>query len=335
MAVHRLTWHDAYDAQMGTWSFTRTDPGAAWVIRQFETSSEGLRPDSRRMLADLYRTEASRLFSADPIFVSSEMCQLIEHAQEDFRPEPLYVSDLITPTGFVYYEKPFDVPDRWDVPTQIKAISWAPVLTKRGTEDEQLAGLPVVERSEVLRILSEREQNRPDDIAGDGVAISLYREPHEGSSWPTPLLLLHVTPWWFGMTFDGNETDENGKPTGAGWWWKIIQVTLRLMQQRIAVQHHERPPRAQRRNAGRIGWRPDQDVLVVRLRREYDRSHHEETGESANYSHRFIVGGHWRNQRYGSAGNHTYRQIYISDFIKGPEHLPLVIKPKRAYTWDR
>jgi hypothetical protein len=132
------------------------------------------------------------------------------------------------------------------------------------------------------------------------------------------------------MTFDGNEVDETGKPTGAEWWWRIVQACLRLMQQRIAHRANERPGRPARREALRHGF-IDHDVIVIRLRKE--RGEHQESGGAANYSHRFIVDGHWRNQWYPSGQVH--RQIWISPYVKGPDELPLVIAPNRAYTWTR
>jgi hypothetical protein len=163
---------------------------------------------------------------------------------------------------------------------------------------------------------------------GQGIAVTVYT--HNEGPGRTPILPAHLTPWWFGMSFDGNEWDMTGKPTGAEWWWRLTQTTLRLMQQKIAAHHEERPERAARREAQRLRF-PAQTVKVVRLRRESS----EYTGppsESANYSHRFIVGGHWRWQPYGDG---IRRQIWIGDYVKGPEDKPLIIKPRRAFTWDR
>lgn len=103
------------------------------------------------------------------------------------------------------------------------------------------------------------------------------------------------------------------------------------MQQQIAVQHRQQSPRPVRREAKRYGLM-DREVLVVRLRRERSKPTDDEHGP-ANYSHRFIVSGHWRNQFYPASGEH--RQIYISPYVKGDESLPLVVKPRRAFVLNR
>jgi hypothetical protein len=147
-----------------------------------------------------------------------------------------------------------------------------------------------------------------------------------------PIIPLHLTPWYFNMTFEGNEVDQAGMASGAEWWWRIIQTAFRLMQQRISTKGLAPISRHARREATKIGMRPDPEVVVVRLRRESE-SAAEPTGESANYSHRFIVGGHWRNQWY--ATEEIHRQIWISPYVKGPKDRPLIVRPKRVYQWDR
>ncbi len=79
---------------------------------------------------------------------------------------------------------------------------------------------------------------------------------------------------------------------------------------------------------------PDETtVVVVRLRREKGDTPADHEPEPANYSHRFIRRGHWRNQPYPSEG--THRQIWINPTIVGDEQLPLILKPRRAFEWDR
>lgn len=180
----------------------------------------------------------------------------------------------------------------------------------------------------------------------DGIVITLYEDSRSMSyadlvvgrfsqlmaGSPPSLTPIHFTPWWLGMSYEGNEVDENGEPTAADWWWRTVQTTLRLMQQRIASHHQERPHRAARREALRAGM-PEREIVVVRLRREsHDGEPSEHEGE-ARYSHRFIVSGHWRNQWYPASQVH--RQIWISPYVKGPEDGPLMVRPRRVYQWTR
>jgi hypothetical protein len=66
--------------------------------------------------------------------------------------------------------------------------------------------------------------------------------------------------------------------------------------------------------------KPD-PVKVVTLRRL--RAKHEGGGtREVEWTHRWMVSGHWRNQPYKDG----VRLRYIFPFVKGPEHLPLVVK---------
>jgi hypothetical protein len=272
----------------------------------YRENARPLSSQTRTLIARLYEAEIPKVLVADPYFVSSEMTDVIEAASAGFQPEPLLPTDFITTHGFVWYERPFLIPDRFDEPFLLRGFSWCPILT---------GDVPSGELTDA-------------NATDRGMAVTIYADHGQPSIGFAP---AHLTPWWYGMTFDGNEVDENEKPTGALWWWKIAQTTLRLMQQKIAHRQSERPDRPTRRNGQRCGFN-EREVLVVRLRRESG-DHEPGEGDGANYSHRFIVGGHWRNQWYPKGRVH--RQIWISPYVKGPDDKPLVVKPKRAFTWDR
>ena len=336
----RPHWHDAYDTQMALWRWYRTDFGLQYLVANYRESIQLLTmEDTRSMLLDLHQGERSRLLDCDPIYVSRDMCELVAAAAESFQPEPLLETDLITPRGFLLYEQGFDVPDRFDLPTRIKAISWQRVFNTGGE----------MEKAEYEKLVDDvRHHMKPGEIeiaeeavlaAGAypwGITLTVYTDMHKEtfdhpSHFP-PVIPFHLTPWYFGMTFDGNEVDENGDPTGAAWWWSVIQTTFRLMQQRIAHKGFMRPDRASRRDAKKLGLPDENEIVVVRLRREQG-ERNEPSGEEANYSHRFIVSGHWRNQWYSREQLH--RQIWISPFVKGPPDRPLIVRPRRVYQWER
>jgi hypothetical protein len=68
----------------------------------------------------------------------------------------------------------------------------------------------------------------------------------------------------------------------------------------------------------------------VTLRRIEQR--HDTGNKLVDWSHRWIVQGHWRNQWYARAGEH--RPKWIDPYPKGPEDKPLVLKDK-IYRWIR
>lgn len=337
----RPAWHAAYDAQMELWRWYATDEGRRWILNGYRTSKEGIEEgfgaesdrarEAVAMLADLYSAETGRLIDCDPIFVSQGMCDVARAALEGFAPEPLLESDVITPRGFMYFAQPFDVYDRFDKPVQIPAVSWMRIWN--ASSPEQKAELEEkVHREDAARSVRSADEvieRMGIDVAG--LAMTIYCM-HEYEPGYPEILPMHVTPWYIGMTYDGNEVDVGGQATGAAWWWRVVQVTFRLMQQRLAVRHIERPDRASRRRAAVLKMHDETEIVIVRLRHE-DSPRSERTGETANYSHRFIVGGHWRNAWYPSQGIH--RQIWISPYIKGPEDKPLIVRPRRVFQWTR
>jgi hypothetical protein len=328
----RAAWHDALAAQMELWTWERSSYGQKWLGAHWRHTVPGLNAQTSEMLEQMYAAEARKIRDADPVYVSREMCELIAVAKESCRLEPMLRADLLTDQAFCYFAEPFLIPDRFEAPIRLAAFSWAPMLAVRPEEAEAAGN--VAELMDRWRSGADADERGHDD---QGVALTLYAVAQRDAPWneqvqgPMPTLLpTHVTPWWFGMTFEGNEWDETGTPTGAEWWWRIVQTTLRLMQQRISVRHKEQPDRPLRRQGRRLKF-SERQVVVVKLRRERGEQH-EPSGESANYSHRFIVGGHWRDQWYPSLNVH--RQVWISPYVKGPEDKPLIVK-RRAYDWRR
>lgn len=333
----RAPWHDAYDAQMQLWRWYRTEMAMRWMQHSYAEAARNLNVETQEMLSDLYQHEFGRLIDCDPVYVSADMCEVIDAAKDDFQPEPLLESDLITTRGFVYFARPFEVPDRFDVPTTIAGFSWSRIIAHEDKETAKRLQREVQDeardaKSSIDARLWEEVAIEKHGATPTGVAITIYASNSDLMPGDPALIPYHVTPWWFGMEFDGNEVDENGDPTGAAWWWKVVQVTFRLMQQKISVKHQERPDRASRREAKSLAFPDEQTVVVVRLRREGS-ERHDPSDEGANYSHRFIVHGFWRNQWYPS--DEIHRQIYIDDYVKGPEDKPLIVKPRRVFQWDR
>jgi hypothetical protein len=339
----RPHWHDAYDAQMELWRWYRTQDGITFLGHSFQQAAENMRDETREMMLDLHQGERNRLLDLDPIYVSEEMCEVVAAAKDSFEPEPLLETDLMTQRGFLYYEQAFIVPARFDEPTSIKAVSWQRIFNTEGVLDktEYEALLTKLTQGNVYGVAPGKIEEAEEFIQSQGaypwgITLTLYAD-RDDANFAHPerfprLIPLHLTPWYFGMTFDGNEVDENGVETGAAWWWKIVQTTFRLMQQRIAHKGLMRPDRATRREAAKLHMPDEREIVVIRLRREAG-EHAEPSGEKANYSHRFIRSGHWRNQWYPSAQIH--RQIWISPMVVGDPSLPLIVRPRRVYQWER
>ena len=90
-------------------------------------------------------------------------------------------------------------------------------------------------------------------------------------------------------------------------------------------------PRKRRRRTGIMPIPTPERVTVVRLRHR-NPGHHE--GPSpVLWSHRWLVRGHPRQQRYGP-GRSQVRTIWIQPFVKGPADKPFVVT-KKIYSLER
>ena len=257
-------WKDAYEAQMELWKWARSTDGKNQMLNTMDLPK--LPERTRPLFSNLVQTEEHKLFGADPIFVAEEFCDLCEHAQHSFKPEPLLVTDFLTPQGFVFYEKPIKVPTNhpsWD--EELVGFSWTPLMFHRddGRRRRHHAG--------GMSTFAEDAEMYPG-----GVALTLYaalpeerrvQRYEDGVLFRLPAIApFHFTPWYFDMTFDGNEVDIDGNETSVEIWWRLCQVTLRLMQQKLAARQPTQVERATRRRGERLGFAP-RETVVVRLRR--------------------------------------------------------------------
>jgi hypothetical protein len=111
--------------------------------------------------------------------------------------------------------------------------------------------------------------------------------------------------------------------------FRVLEAIWRFSNQSIFREHTNPLDRAARRRAERAGRPPEWgDVRLIDLRRikRPAAPRPEGTDEDAwqRWSHRWVVNGFWRNQWYPKEQIH--RRIYIHPYVKGPEHLPLIVK---------
>lgn len=118
---------------------------------------------------------------------------------------------------------------------------------------------------------------------------------------------------------------------------KVIAAFWTLIHQDgIAATVTEKAPRAAARRSERAGVAKGlSDVRVVRLRK-VERTAPDDDGEGAptrEWSHRWIVSGHWRWQPYGE-GRKLRRLTYVRPHVKGPADKPLHV-PTTVNAWVR
>lgn len=139
----------------------------------------------------------------------------------------------------------------------------------------------------------------------------------------TPMLIPTETAiWWANKKKPIEVTHVDGGPgVPIDDLADLLLATWILMGQTIARIDTAPAERHERKRSARAGL-PDV-VKIVHLRRFSDHPT-EETGEVVPWSHRWLVGGHWRNQYHPS--DQTHRLMWIDPYVKGPQHLPLVVK---------
>jgi hypothetical protein len=248
----------------------------------------------------------------DPVWVSSDVLDLVEVAAESFEPEPIYSDDVFIPGGFCLFERPLRFTDSYGRKTAYRAVQWGPFTQRRLDDDNGPTG---VHREGLMLALFGHREDPDDHWSNDERPMPLI-----GGS---PLALNHMVPVVLG--------DDLGSEPAFHRMMKHIQVLWRLAQQEITVPGRERVSRPTWKRAA--SWRQIKEVVVLRLRRAHARDY-EGDERDVEWSHRWMVSGHWRNQPYKINGETVHRQIWIAPYVKGPESKPLVIK-KRAVEFVR
>ncbi len=220
-------------------------------------------------------------------FVRSEMTTLVLAAAKSL---PQVVTDfaiLDCPAGFVVYEEPAEFYGalEFDDRDPVHATTDGFVWSVHGEE------LVVVH-------LSDFDKNRPQLMPNYTFRLDRGQPPPEEGD---------------------QEARIEGLPVIARFW-----ATQILMRQTLACIETTGPDRGERRRQQRMGRKP-QKVRVVKLRR-ITHLHKGAPGMSpVEWSHRWIVSGHWTKQPHGP-GKSLRRLQWIHPYIKGPEDKPLAVK---------
>lgn len=316
-------WEQVLDVQLDLWKFWAHDPRAPGVAADYvadraarwaagppnyvagaaadEATFRTAATAAGRAIGGILDRLPQTLFNAEPCWVEPDMLTLVEHAAGSFQPEPLIPPDLITPIGFVYLPRPLYLPDIRGRRVSVRAFAWSPIEVSFGNDGTEHGGIALVLFSEWSDADDYHHGPRPDRGTG--------------------LQLLHATPWVFDQPYPA-------AGSGITEVARIIQCFWRISSQTLAtrVVSHGTSPFRRRLERARF---PEHYVTVIHLRRP---AYHPADGaepREVEWSHRWLVGGHWRAQPYPSLGIH--RQVWISPYIKGPEDKPLVIRTARAF----
>jgi hypothetical protein len=149
-----------------------------------------------------------------------------------------------------------------------------------------------------------------------------FRPSENGIPGLEPFLASVPFPWEVERDYD--YADERDVQRLLKAFWAIVSQPV---PGEIVERHASR---SEQRRAAREARVVD-PVRVIQLRRRAE-SHAESADSHVEWSHRWVVSGHWRNQWLPSRESH--RLQYIAPYVKGPDDKPFVPK-KVIYRVDR
>ena len=257
----------------------------------------------------MYRESLGR---GDTLYMDKNFCALVDHARQSV-PDDLFFEDswMQTPAGFMWLDTPFDCPVPPDMPSlleltgrdapMIHAVSWYPCMTG-GTTFMTYQGF-----------------DRVPQLGTPGFGCWTYFTMAQNDRLIDRLQQFEETVVDLDSPGFGQYTP--GKLTNMKHEVRWVYTAMHLMAQRLAVTSQHRTSPLARSMAARKKLQIGEFLKVVTLRRKQPETH-ESTGQgkSVEWSCRWLVEHHWRNQWYPSENIH--RQIYIDPYLKGPEDKP-------------
>jgi hypothetical protein len=303
---------EALDEQLTVLRMLRSPLGLRFATRAFQgvvEESYDLAPSSPEIIGALQQG----LAGGTTYWVSQDMVSLTEAAASNMPGQPLLVSDLPSPQGFVWFDRPTRLVGHYRGPAPC-AASW------HLPEPDA----PSVVVSWYLTRAAYCAETREDE----GEVI------RRGMGWP--VLPVRWNQWAFGRSYRhawqlGDEADSSQEPGDGARTTLFLYCARRFLQALWSIMtepyvvtdagHLDRP---HRRRAEREGVnQPTVRVITLRPPRRRDTPG---SAQPVAWSHRWLVTGHWRHQWYPSTQTHRLR--YIPAYVKGPADKPLLTDPK-------
>jgi hypothetical protein len=284
----------ALESQLAQIEFWRSEVGleyAGFVKGQVESSRVWTRPAS-----DMRQAIGNTLQLATPFFVSSEIIQVLHNSMGDF-PKDLPFDSFWPEVnmGWAHMETPFMIPfDKEPDELECKALLWVP----QPGEDKRLS------------------------VVFFGGSI--------GGAYSAALRFWAVQILQPDATIANSLEDESMAESRFGLFGvRFLAVFFSFLRQKLVSLQGQRAPRPARKRFWRITQTEAPLVRVIQLRRREVRGKENGHGEPRDWSHRWIVSGHWRKQWYSS--RHRHEPLFIDSYVKGPDDKPLKARRVNLY----
>jgi hypothetical protein len=281
-------------------------------------------------------------------FVKDEMTDLIMFASQKLDDTDLFDANLVpSDKGFVYFEKPIEVRDVRGRQLLGNVVVWEKgfsqgkhgiivsifndakrtpdeiaTLMLNDTNKNAQRNLGVVGRFHWIHSFNLVH----GEVVGEAVKVPTEKEVEEMRNMifneeGNELIELDDEAW---------EKYKQEKITPYTNIRRLIHTYFMIMNQTLTATTPEKGDRAQRRRLERDNL--PSEVLVIQFRKTRYTSAEGGEERNVNWSHRWIVGGHWRWQPYKdpASGGEIKKRIWISPYVKGPDDKPLKTK-ERVY----
>lgn len=292
----------AVTTQMRLRQWWTTDTAATMIYEATKYAYSGDR-SAGEMAALNLRGIHEGLVSGGTYAVEPEICDLLDSVAATLPDTTIRASDFPTQAGYVYYAKPIPL----------------------GFSEEQMYRMARSTGRVTLEIPPELAGFIWIPAANQGKIVYLLLRVREGTmkipalGWVTHVVFGETWKRYKeGDTIGISETMQGETAQGFNRILRHLYSLLLFMQQKIVSSDKVRIANRQaRRLVERAGHEAAANLVTLRKRQR------KESGEeqTVEWSCRWLVGGHWRNQYYPKTQEH--RPIFIFPYEKGPDDKPL------------
>jgi hypothetical protein len=237
---------------------------------------------------------------AQNFWMSADMVTIIDTAQATMPDDDFVIGEAPAPHGFLIMEQPVRLrcnDQSCDTLHVLQGFTWRPATrTLFGEVDDGIT----------VAWLSPTEPDLPASVFG---LLGTFGDP---IFLPTGHPISNQTSRDAGVLNTHSEV-----------LTRYVRATWSLMDAPLADTAEPAVPRPLRRRLGKAGI--PSTVLTVDLKSRH-RPPSDTAGEAPDWSHRWMVRGHWRHLKHPRFKNP--RAVWIPEYVKGPEDTPLVVKDK-------